>query len=272
MAGQSLVTAMAAMRKDEVGADCRLLVEGEEVRVHSQVLATRSPFFRAKFDFPTAVVQEEEQVAKKGRQQVLTENTCTVGATKEITIEGRSAAAVREAVNFMYGIPINKDIYDEASTDYEGLLDIAEFFMMDDFKAEVDKFVTRNIKLTEENFLATSKLADTYRARQLAEGCARFLLASNAETAWDEVERLPVVAAAAAWRARAAVQANRAIVQAVRAAQPCAANNFRCARITCRSANDSGRTTCCLCGYPLTATSTCGVGEMKKVVAKHAEA
>ena len=38
---QSLVTAMAAMRKDEVGADCRLLVEVEEVRVHSQVLATR---------------------------------------------------------------------------------------------------------------------------------------------------------------------------------------------------------------------------------------
>ena len=228
------------------------------------------------------MVQEEEQVAKKRhkrRQQVLTENTCTESATKEMTIEGRSAAAVREAVNFMYGIPINKDNYVDASTDYEGLLDIAEFFMMDDFKEEVDKFVTRNIKLTEENFLATSKLADTYRARQLADGCARFLLASTAETAWEEVERLPVVAAAAARLARAAVQANRAIVQAVRAAQPCAANNFRCARITCRSANNSGldqakarpRTTCCLCGYPLTATSTCGVGAMKKVVAKYAE-
>ena len=32
MAEQSLVTAMAALRRDEVGADCRLLVEGEEVR------------------------------------------------------------------------------------------------------------------------------------------------------------------------------------------------------------------------------------------------
>ena len=69
----------------------------------------------------------------------------------------------------MYGIPIREGVYDDAGnltegfTDFEGLLDIAEFFMMDDFKEEVDRFVTRNVKLTEGNFVATSRLANTFR-------------------------------------------------------------------------------------------------------------
>ena len=157
MAEQSqadLGAAMAAMRVDE-GADYRLLVEGEEVRAHSQVLAarcrptiptilTRSPFFRTGINFPTE------------------------GAAKEMAIEGRSPAAVREAVNYMYGIPIREGVYDNAGnitegfTDFEGLLDIAEFFMMDDFKEEVDRFVTRNVRLTQGNYVATSQLANTY--------------------------------------------------------------------------------------------------------------
>ena len=171
-------------------------------------------------------------------------------------IRDRSAAAVRQAVNFMYGIPIN-----EASTDYEGLLDIAEYFMMDDFKEEVDKFITRNVKLTEENFLATSKLADTYRARRLAEGFARFLLATTAEVPLEEVERLPVVAAAVT---RVAVQANRAIVQATRASQPCPLG-------TCCLVKFRGGRNCI--HYDLQAAPRpCGIGEVKRVVDKYAEA
>jgi len=254
MAEQSLVdlgAAMAALRVDEQGADFRLLVEGEEVRVHSQVLAARSPFFRTGINFPTE------------------------GAAKEMTIEGRSAAAVREAVNFMYGIPIREGVFDDAGnltegfSDYEGLLDIAEFFMMDDFKDEVDRFVTKNVKLTEENFVATSKLADTFRARQLADKCGRFLLASAAETAWAEVEQLPVVAAAGIRLARAAVQA-------VRDAQPCAANTSQYVRDCggCGSTHqNNGRSHCFNCDHALVAaSSTCQLETMKKEVAKFAEA
>ena len=271
MAEQSLVTAMAALRRDEVGADCRLLVEGEEIRAHSLVLAARcrpphpiesprSSFFRARSDFLAAALPEGRAGGRREsrrRRQVLTENTCSEGAAREVTIEGRSATAVRQAVNFMYGIPIN-----EASTDYEGLLDIAEYFMMDDFKEEVDKFIARNVKLTEENFLATSKLADTYRARRLAEGCARFLLAATAEVPWEEVERLPVVVAAAT---RVAVQANRAIVQAARAAQPCSLG-------TCCIVNILGRSSCSNCDSALAAPRPCGIEEVKRVVDKYAEA
>ena len=85
-----------------------------------------------------------------------------------MAIEGRSPAAVREAVNYMYGIPIREGVNDNAGnitegfTDFEGLLDIAEFFMMDDFKEEVDRFVTRNVRLTQGNYVATSQLANTY--------------------------------------------------------------------------------------------------------------
>jgi len=241
---------MAALRGDEQGADFRLLVEGEEVCVHSQLLAARSPFFRTGINFPTE------------------------GAAKEMTIEGRSAAAVREAVNFMYGIPIREGVFDDAGnltegfSDYEGLLDIAEFFMMDDFKDEVDRFVTKNVKLTEENFVATSKVADTFRARQLADKCGRFLLASAAETAWAEVEQLPVVAAAGIRLARAAVKA-------VRDAQPCAANT---SPVTpCRDCGyngyNNGRSNCYDCGNELVAAiSTCQVEMMKKEVAKFADA
>ena len=84
-----------------------------------------------------------------------------------MTIVGRSPAAVREAVNYMYGIPIREGVYrkgnfKEGFTHFEGLLDVAEFFMMDDFKEEVDRFVTRNVRLTQGNYVATSQLANTY--------------------------------------------------------------------------------------------------------------
>ena len=81
------------------------------------------------------------------------------------------------------------------------------------------------------------------RARRLADKCARFLLspAAPATSAWEEVERLPVVAAAAA-------RLTRAAVQAVSKARPCDNHGYH--------------------GY----RGTCQVEAMKKEVAKLAEA
>ena len=71
--------------------------------------------------------------------------------------------------------------------------------------------------------------------------------------------------------AAAGIRLARAAVQAVRDAQPCAANTSPC---SCGSRhNNSGRSNCSYCGNALVAaSSTCQVKTMKKEVAKFAEA
>lgn len=83
-----------------------------------------------------------------------------------MVIRGRSAEAVKEAINFMYGINLSSEV-----TDMEGLLDIAESFQMSDFKTEVEE----SIKVTSENFKEMTKIADIYGAKVLEGKCAAYM-------------------------------------------------------------------------------------------------
>ena len=57
---------------------------------------------------------------------------------QEMVIKDKSVEAVKEAINFMYGIDIREGI-----KDYAALLDIADYFLMADFKNEVTSTLRR---------------------------------------------------------------------------------------------------------------------------------
>ena len=138
MADKCLQAAMAALRREPKSADYRVVVGEEVIMAHQFLLVARLPFFEAAANWPEV----------EGR--------------KDMVIRGRSAEAVKEAINFMYGINL---------TDVEGLLDIAEFFQMSDFKTKVEE----SIKVTSENFKEMTKIADIYGAKVLEGKCAAYM-------------------------------------------------------------------------------------------------
>ena len=88
---------------------------------------------------------------------------------KEMVIKEKSVEAVKEEINFIYGINIREGV-----TDFAALLDIAEYFLMADFKIEVDKYVVKNLKITEGNYEEVKGLAELHQAPLLADKVARY--------------------------------------------------------------------------------------------------
>ena len=88
---------------------------------------------------------------------------------QEMVIKDKSVEAVKEAINFMYGIDIREGI-----KDYAALLDIADYFLMADFKNEVDKYIAKNIKITKENYEEVKGLTERHEAPLLADKVARY--------------------------------------------------------------------------------------------------
>jgi len=147
MAGNHLQAAMASLNREDESTDLSVVVGDVTLKAHGIILAARSPFFKTAIN--TAVGE------RKG----------------EVMLEGRSEEVVRVAIDFMYGVDI-KDTF----TDYTGLFDIAQFLLMSDLKEEAEKLIVKKTKITGENILRLSRLAETYQARLLAEKCALFLL------------------------------------------------------------------------------------------------
>ena len=94
------------------------------------------------------------------------EGSKEVEGGKEVVIRGRSVEAVSQSIDFMYGINLGSEV-----TDVEGLLDIAEFFQMADFKKEVEEGITVN----NENYEEMNRLADMYGAKVLEGKCAAYM-------------------------------------------------------------------------------------------------
>ena len=103
---------------------------------------------------------------------------------------------VKQAINFMYGINLEEGI-----TDYQGLFDIAEFLLMDDFKKEVDRYTMRRVRVTQGNLVEMCQLAEDWGADLLAARCASFIVV-NPDIPLEEVAKMPVVMAATARIAR----------------------------------------------------------------------
>merc|ERR1712226_1157477 len=93
-----------------------------------------------------------------------------------------------EAVNFMYGEGITKNF-----TEYEGLLEIAERFLMDDFKLAASLHIAKEIQLNKKNYVQVSQMAEKYRAKVLGEKCADFIVNKGIDVNLDVMESMPMV-------------------------------------------------------------------------------
>jgi len=150
--------------------------------VHKLVVSIRSPYFKTAIRTP---------VEGKNKEEVVFDTTQT-------TVE-----VVRQAINFMYGINIKEGIIDHSR-----LLDIAEFLGMKDFKEEVDKYIVKNTKVSNDNLGELCELANKYSAPLLAEHCAKFLLGTTTDIA-PAMAAMPAVTEATLRLARDTVQVVR---------------------------------------------------------------
>jgi len=166
MALSSLASAMADLLQDEETADYTLSCRETTIKVHSQVLSARSPFFKAAL--ATAMTEQKTMSMKFN----------DTGIAPEVLID---------AVNFMYGLDLSVGL-----TNCAGLLDIAERFVMDDLKREASKHFAEGLKLNKDNYLELSHMADRYNAKELLEKCAKYIMLEGKEDDidWEEVSKL----------------------------------------------------------------------------------
>jgi len=146
-AATSLVAAMSNLLLDTDTAD--IAVEcGEKVwKLHSPILATRSPFFRAAiFD----IMAEKKEM--------------------NIEIEGLDSETMQEVINFMYGSPIEK-------APISSLFEAAKRFLMDDLKKDVIEIARNSISL--KNAAELGKLAEMYNAEDFLRECAEFIVKND---------------------------------------------------------------------------------------------
>ena len=76
------------------------------------------------------------------------------------------------AVDFMYGIDIPEDFKD--LNDLKSLLHLADLYLMEDLKDAVGSRI--GDKLEQDNIMETVQLAEKFRAMELSDKCADFLL------------------------------------------------------------------------------------------------
>ena len=164
----NLSAMMARMSKDTSTTDFTLVCGQLRRQVHSCVLANRSPYFEA--------------VVKRWTQ-----------GEKEILVESCSPEVMNMAVDYMYGIPLDKQLVDTNPGVQEGLLELSRRLLMSDLKAEVEKVLMQS--LNKKSFAQICDFAEDYESQVLAEHCAKFIVAKHIEPDWKKMEKLPSVAA-----------------------------------------------------------------------------
>jgi len=130
---------MYELRMNSDSADLDLICGDKEWRVHSSILAMRSPFFKAAI---SNIKLEKKEM--------------------KIDIHALDPKAMLQTINFMYGIPIA-----EAPIDF--LFEAAERFLMNDMKEVVVRIATRAI--SEENAVDLGKLAELFNVEELLQDC-----------------------------------------------------------------------------------------------------
>ena len=164
----NLSAMMARMAKDTSTTDFTLVCGQLRRQVHSCVLANRSPYFEA--------------AVKRWTQ-----------GEKEVLVESCNSEVINLAIDYMYGIPLDKQRVEANPELQEGLLELSRRLLMDDLKAEVEKVLMQS--LNQNNYALLCDFAEDYASKVLAEHCAKFIVEKRIEPDWKKMEKLPFVAA-----------------------------------------------------------------------------
>ena len=113
-----------------------------------------------------------------------------MGLPGDLDFKECEPATLATTIDFLYGVDVP-----EGFQDLQGLLRLADMFIMEALKEEVVRRLTRG--LTKENILETSALAEAHGVEELVAACATFLVHRGVEVDAAAVERVPRVAAAA---------------------------------------------------------------------------
>lgn len=151
----SLATAMSNLLLDTDSTDFTLVCEDKEFRLHSNILAIRSPFFKAAIS------------------KIKAENS-----EMKIEIKDLDSKAMQEVISFMYGRSIGK-------APISSLFEAAERFLMDDLKKDVVKIARNSISV--ENVVKLGQLAEMYNADNFLKKCAEFIVTNDVQIKEEEI-------------------------------------------------------------------------------------
>jgi len=149
-------------KKREIEGDFSLLCQGNVIKAHSFVLATRSEYFE--------VAQSKEWM---GEEKVVEVTDCPV-------------EVLRVVVDFMYGVEIPENFTKDVR-----LLHLADLFLMDTLK-EVAAAGLAN-SMTVENFIPFGQAGEMFNSEILIQKCAEVVFKNMGSVDWKEIGQLPRV-------------------------------------------------------------------------------
>ena len=97
----------------------------------------------------------------------------TGDTTKVFEVKECSHRVLEAVINFMYGIDISSPPTADLLPFVEGLLTMADLYLMEDLKDAVASFMAP--LLTQDNTLETLRLAEKFTATKLEEACTNFI-------------------------------------------------------------------------------------------------
>jgi len=148
----NLVSATANLLTETDTADMTLVCGTKEWRLHSLILAMRSPFFMAALS-----------------------NNMREKRNKEITIGELDPKVMQQVIDYMHGVPLKMEsIYCLPS-----IIEAADRFLMEDMKKDVTDMAIRSI--TGENAVQFGKLAEENSMDQVLEACAEYIVDNEVE-------------------------------------------------------------------------------------------
>jgi len=162
-ASKDLLSHMKGLFMDQENGDFTLFCAGVPMKVHSFILATRSPFFEASLSTPMTEMD-----------------------SRQMEIMNCSPHVLKQVLRFMYGVNFYQGFFD-----YANLLEIAERFLMEDLKAEASRLLASS--LNHQNYVEMSQIADKFNAKVLADRCAQFILYKALDVNWEGILEMPTV-------------------------------------------------------------------------------
>jgi len=157
-ATRSLESAMSRMMLDPDFADLIVTCGNKEWKLHTALLAARSPFFKVAIS-----TNMKEKLAMK------------------IDIMEMDPEAMEQVVFFMYGMPVEKG-------PIRDLFEAAERFQMKDLMDDVSKFAVKEMSV--DTVVEIGHLAELYSVESLIEECAHFMVMEDIEVAEDTPPKL----------------------------------------------------------------------------------
>jgi len=156
-ATSSLLSSISRLCDASDIADFTLICGEKRWRLHSAILAIRSPFFKAAI---------ANNLAEKSKM--------------EIEIKELAPEAMEQVINFMYGKPIGE-------APFNSLLEASERFQMEDMKKEVIRIGSRILTSNSGTALEIGRLAELYNIEQLLQESAELIVKNEIEVNEDDL-------------------------------------------------------------------------------------